>query len=188
VDIAEHLAKHEDALRALAHTYAGNNPYLEDDCYQAGALALIEAHERFKHQSELLTYAYHDVKKAMLKQVLQVEPTYGITEDLEELQTQAEDQGNDTFNLAPLYGQSLPGLQSINQSVDTEMIAWVREAMSRLSPTDRVTLEASLGRTQRRAAESLGLPLVTYQRRLKEVQARLRAHFHLNFEQDHLAS
>lgn len=177
MEIAKHLELHENALRALAHRYAGIDRDARDDCYQAGALALIEAHAgAFRHESELLTYAHARVREYMAKQVSQAEPTYGITEDLEELQELAEDRGNDKLSLEPLYGETLPGLKSTEQGLGNEDQRLVEEIKAQLTPWDWQILEASFGRSQRLAAETLGMSLGTYQRRLAAIEKK--THFH----------
>jgi len=176
MDIAEHLKLHESALRALSYEYAGSNHDAREDCYQAGALALIETHEQaYRHESELLTYAHARVRQYMAQQVGKAERTYGITEELEQLQELAEDQGSDKLSVEKLYGESLPGL-TVTPEPNPEIQQLVNDVKAKLSPPDWLVLEASLGRSQRRAAETLGMSLGTYQRRLAAIKKKI--HFH----------
>jgi hypothetical protein len=123
VNIEDHLAKHEEVLRALAFQYGRYNKDLRDDCYQAGVEALMKAHERWAyHGAELLTYAWRDVKKAMLKEVklVKTEHRYGITEELDTLQEIAERQDRNRLHLDRLYDEPIEGLKTPLESTLTE--------------------------------------------------------------------
>lgn len=179
MDIGEHLAQHEDVLKALAFQYGRYDRDLREDCYQAGILALIEAHARWGyHGAELLTYAWYDVKKAMLKQVrlVKTEYRYGITEELDELQEIAEEQGRDRLRLDSLYGEPIVGIQQITESsISSEDLKLALVARTTLSEDDLRLLDASSDRSNYSAARALGLPESTFRYRLKRAIRRAKA-------------
>lgn len=188
MDIEEHLTKHEEVLRALAFQYGRYNKDLREDCYQAGVEALMMAHKRWRyHGAELLTYAWHDVKKAMLKQVklVKTEYRYGITEDLDELQEMAEKvtgrYGKDGYpgkrvHLDRLYDEPIEGIKpSLESALTRDEQELAEKLLVNLSNEELVILDASVGRSQRQAADFLNLSKSTYVRRLEEIQAKARA-------------
>lgn len=178
MDIEEHLTQHEDALRALAFKYGRKNQDLLDDCNQAGALVLIEAHAgSFRHESQLLTYVYEKVNEVMLEQVklIKTEYRYGIIEELDELQEIAEEQGRDRLRLDRLYDEPIAGLRrSPEQAINVEQEELARKVWVALRDEDKHILETSYGRSTRRAAEALGLTQSGYRKQLKRAVERAR--------------
>jgi RNA polymerase sigma factor (sigma-70 family) len=178
VDIADHIDEHEEVLRKLAFRYGRYDVDLREDCYQAGVLALIKAHNRWTyHGAKLLTYAWHDVRKAMLKQVklVKTEYRYGITEELDDLQEIAERQGRDRLYLDRLYDEPIEGLKPPVESTlteDEEELA--QKIRANLSRDELTIVEASVDRSLRDAAAFLGMAPTTYGRRLAKVQAKAK--------------
>jgi DNA-directed RNA polymerase specialized sigma subunit len=171
MEIAEHLAEHERALRGLAHKYARGDEDLREDCYQAGILALVEAHEGpYDHSVPLLAYKIKGVREAMIAEARLVftEYRYGITEDLDELQEVAEEQGRDRLRLETLYEEAIPGIRPIKESslsLSDEELA--QELRASLTDEELEVLDLSLSSTKRGAARSLELPEATYRYKLK---------------------
>jgi hypothetical protein len=185
VDIEQHLAKHEQVLRALAFQYGRYDKDLREDCYQAGALALVEAHDRWSyHGAELLTYAWHDVHKAMLKQVklVRTEYRYGIKEELDTLQEMAEKvtgrygkdgYPGDRIHLDRLYDEPIEGLKPPLESSLTEDEEELAEKLiANLTKEELALLNAKVGRSDEEAAAFLDIPQTTYWRKRKAAQAK----------------
>jgi RNA polymerase sigma factor (sigma-70 family) len=178
VDIEQHLAEHEEVLRALAFQYGRYDKDLREDCYQAGVLALMEAHERWTyHGAKLLTYAWHDVRKAMLKQVklVKTEYRYGIKEELDTLQEIAERQDRNRLHLDRLYDEPIEGLKTPLESTlseDEDKLA--QKLLANLTDEELAILEAKVGRSDEEAAAFLDMPQTTYWRKKKAAQAKAR--------------
>jgi DNA-directed RNA polymerase specialized sigma24 family protein len=165
VDIAEHLKKHESAIKALAAIYAKNR-YDREDVEQAITLVLIERHAgAYDHaKGELLSYAYKSIRETVFKELDHVEELLDEGE-LEEL----EEEGR----VEPVNWHS-SGVGMLPSSLtpdEVETAAWLREC---LSGEDQRILDASVGRSIRIAAQHLGMDQSTYRRRLTEVRLRVQ--------------
>jgi hypothetical protein len=117
VDISTHLRMHRKEIRALAREWT----YDYDDADEAEEVILVVMWQR--HESgaynhhwpnphrpgeyvSLLGYVRPYIKGIALEQIkaLRAEYPYGVTEELDELQRIAEEQGHDRLYLDRLYG------------------------------------------------------------------------------------
>jgi hypothetical protein len=121
-------------------------------------------------------------------------------EDYEEM---AHDQGRDRLYLERLYDEPMPGLKTpLEGTLSADDQALAEKLMANLSAEDIAILSALVGpgkdgywtgyrtdrRTEREAAESLGMPRSTYRYKLRKARARVEA-LALGFElSSHLGS
>jgi RNA polymerase sigma factor (sigma-70 family) len=177
VRIEDHLAYHDPAIRAWVHTNVMNRGEVPQDAYQNIRLAMIEYHAGgYDHdKGELLTVLWPYLRGIAFRD-LDPERRYGITEELDDLQEWAEEQGRDRLHLDPLYESPIPGLKTpLESTLTPEEQARADKLMVNLPPEDREILEASYGRSERQAAEVLGMPKTTYRERLARARAQAEA-------------
>jgi RNA polymerase sigma factor (sigma-70 family) len=168
VDIAAHLALHDSAIRAWVYKHVYGD--FRQDAYQNIRLAMIEAHEgSYDHDAaELFTYLFPYLR-GIAFEGLDPEYRYGITEELDDLQEWAEEQGRDRLHLETLYDSPIEGLKRpLESTLSPEEQEQAEKLLANLTDEDREILEASYGRSGRRAAAFLGIPESTYRYRLKQ--------------------
>jgi RNA polymerase sigma factor (sigma-70 family) len=177
VKIGEHLAYHDSAIRAWV--YLNVNGDLRYDAEQNIREAMIEAHEkgRYDHErGELLTYIWPHIRGIAFRGI-DPEYRYGITDELDMLQEMAEDahaSRDDKIHLDPLYES--PILKTPQESTLAPAEQEIAELlMGKLPDEDRKILEVSYGRSERKAAEILGIPKTTYRERLARAREQAEA-------------
>jgi RNA polymerase sigma factor (sigma-70 family) len=181
VDIAEHLELHDSAIRAWV--YKNVNGDFRQDAYQNIVEAMIHAHERgsYDHGNELLTYLWPYLRGIAFRGI-DAEWRYGITEEFDELQEMAEKAtgryGKDGYpgeriHLDPLSESPIEGLKTpLESALTPEEQERARKLLANLTDEDREILDVSFGRSERQAAEILGIPKSTYRYRLERARER----------------
>jgi RNA polymerase sigma factor (sigma-70 family) len=185
MDIAEHLALHDSVVRNWVYKNVGGD--FRYDAAQNIREAMIEAHEKgwYDHKTgELFTYIFPYLRGIAFRGI-DPEYRYGITEELDMLQEIAEkatgrygkdrDRGDKT-HLDPLYDSPIPGLKTpLESTLTPEEQEQAEKLMGNLPDEEREILEASYGRSERQAAEILGIPKTTYRERLARARAQAEA-------------
>jgi RNA polymerase sigma factor (sigma-70 family) len=198
VDIAEHIARHEDSINYIARRYTYNRDDFED-VKQTIALKMIEAHEGgYDHSYTLWTYIqkgldgiigetldqYHHFESDEKGRRITVPvPNADVDEEgianLEMLQEMGL--------VDPLYGSPFDGLKTpLEDTLSPEDQALVEKLKANLTDEELDILMALIGpgkhdawvghrldrRTEREAAESLDIPWPTYKRKLDKARAK----------------
>jgi DNA-directed RNA polymerase specialized sigma24 family protein len=199
MDIREHLAKHQDIIKAVAWWYANDVNDFED-AYQEIVALMIDRHERgnYDHsKGELHTYVWnvlratsfgevdkyqHFERDAKGKRITKVVPPADLDEEgisnLEELQEQDGNPDRPGSNGAPRvqpinwYGEGY-GEQPSTLTPEEQELA--EKLKANLTDEELKLLDASYGRSLHRAAESLDMAYATYYRKLRDARARARA-------------
>jgi RNA polymerase sigma factor (sigma-70 family) len=173
--IEDHLAYHDSAIKAwVYHNVYGDLRY---DAEQNIRLAMIEFHAGgYDHdKGELLTTLWPYLRGIAFRGI-DPERRYGITEELDELQEIAERQDRDRLHLDLLYESPIPGLKTpLESTLMPEEQERAEKLMGNLPDEEREILEASYGRSERQAAEILGIPKTTYRERLARARAQAEA-------------
>jgi hypothetical protein len=199
VDISKHLRMHRKEIRALAREWTYDNDDA-DEAEQVIHVVMWKRHESgaYDHHRpnphrpgeyvSLLGYVRPYIRGIALEQIkaLRAEYPYGVTEELNELQEIAEDQGRDRLRLDRLYDDPIPGLKTPLEgtlSADDQELA--EKLMANLTPEEIAVLSALVGpgesgassvyRTEREAARSLDMPRSTYRYKLRKARARAKA-------------
>jgi hypothetical protein len=99
----------------------------------------------------------------------------GIT-NFEGLQEQALEQGRDRVYLDSLYESPIPGLKTpLEDTLTLEDRKRVEKLRANLTDEEIAVLVATAGRSERMAAEHLGMAWTTYWRKLQRVRAKAEA-------------
>jgi len=176
VDIKEHIAQNRERIKRIARRYAGWDEN-EDDVEQAIILLMIERHKSpsYDHsKAELLTYAQRGLKDVIFREIDQYKH---ITDN--------------TVVVPPsdVDAEGISSLEDLEQMGRVTAINWHRagygEQPSTLTPdelelaqklTANLTdeeleiLDASVGRSERKASEYLGMSKSTYRYRLRRAR------------------
>lgn len=174
MEIAEHLALHDSAIRAWVYNNVGGD--FRRDAEQNIRLFMVEQHERgsYDHaKGQLLTYVFPYLR-AIAFRGIDPEWRYGITEELDQLQEWAEETSRDRLRLDRLYDD--PILKTpLESSLTPEEQEQADKLMRNLTDQSREILEASYGRSIHQTAEFLGIPYATCYRRLKRAREEAEA-------------
>jgi hypothetical protein len=178
MDIEEHLALHDSAIKAWVWANVGIQGEWNEDAHQNIILAMIEAHEgSYDHSCQLLTYIWSNIRGIAFRGY-DSEYRYGLDEGLNMLQEIALEQGRDRLHLEPLYDSPIPGLKAVlESSLSPKEQAQAEKLMAdqlmvSLTNEDLMYLDISVGRSERQAAAMLGVPKSTYRYRLARARER----------------
>jgi RNA polymerase sigma factor (sigma-70 family) len=187
MDIEEHLAYHDPAIRAWVWKHIGKQGEVNQDAYQNIRLAMIEYHAGgYDHsKGELLTVLWPYLQGIAFRGYKD-EYVYGVKHDLDMLQEIAEKahgrykkrkddyhDDNNKIHLDTLYESPIPGLKTPREStLSPEEQKLAERLMEGLTDEDREILLASYDLSERAAAAMLGMPKTTYHDRLAQAKER----------------